>query len=123
MGSNLTDIFNNEIYPEIVYFIGDLNWTFIILYLVVLYGMKHTEHYDWYGELFKKRPRLTKFRTWLSGLLISIGFIIFRSIGPNTMDSEYIAQLLRSIIMGITFSGLLVDWPIRLIEGRISEKK
>lgn len=123
MGSNLTEIFNNQIYPEIVYFIGDLNWKFIILYLVILYGMKHTEHYDWYVELFKKKPRLAKFKTWLSGLLISVVFIIFRSIGPNIMDSEYIAQLLRSIIMGITFSGLLVDWPIRLIEGRISEKK
>lgn len=118
-----SEIFDKQIYPEIVYFIGDLNWTFIIVYLVVLYGLKHTEHYDWYKDLFNNKPRLAKFKTWLSGLIIGVFFFIFRILGPDSFDSEYVSQFLRSIIMGITFSGLLVDWPIRLIEGRTGKEK
>ena len=121
MVGSVSEIFDKQIQPELLFFLSDLNWTFIIIYLIVLYGIKHTDHYEWYIDLFEKRKRLGKFKSWLAGIVIGVLFFIFRILGPNEFDSEYVSQFLRSLVLGITFSSLLVDWPIKLIEGRTSK--
>lgn len=118
MVTSVSEIFDKQIQPELIFFLSDLNWTFIIIYLIVLYGIKHTDHYEWYKDLFENKNKLGKFKTWLAGIAIGLTFFIFRMLGPDEFDSEYVAQFLRSLVLGVTFSSLLVDWPIRLIEGR-----
>lgn len=121
MVSSVSEIFNEQIQPELIYFLSDLNWTFMIVYIIVLYGIKHTDHYEWYIDLFENKKKLGKFKSWLAGLMIGLVFCVFRLLGPKEFDSEYVAQFLRSLVLGITFSSLLVDWPIKLIEGRTSK--
>lgn len=118
MHKNLTEIWNDQIYPEILFYLEDLNWTFIITFIIVLYGIKHTVHYEWFNHYVNLNPHIKRFKSWLIGLILGITFMIFRYLGPEDFHSEYVAQYMRSLIIAITFSGLLIDWPIRLIEGR-----
>jgi hypothetical protein len=118
MHKNLTEIWNTQIYPELLFYLDDLNWTFIITMIIVLYGIKHTEHYEWFNHYCDLNPHIKRFKSWLIGITLGVLFCVFRYLGPLEFHSEYVAQYLRSLIIAITFSGLLIDWPIRLIEGR-----
>lgn len=119
MQTTFNEILENQITPEAIYFLSDLNWTFIIVYLIVLYGMKHTEYYDWFNDWVESKNKIRKFKVWLAGLIIGVFFIIFRWLGPDPITSEYVSQFLRSMILALTFSSLIIDWPIKLIESRI----
>jgi hypothetical protein len=115
---SITEIWNDQIYPEILLYLEDLNWTFIITFIIVLYGIKHTTHYEWFNHYGNINHKVKRFKTWIVGIVIGCYFMFFRWLGPDGFHSEYVAQYLRSLIIAITFSGLLIDWPIRLIEGR-----
>jgi hypothetical protein len=118
MDKTLSEIWVHQIYPQIILYLNDLNWTFIISFIIVLYGVKHTEHYDGFNHFFKKNKLIEKFESWIIGLVMGVTFCVFRILGPEDFHSEYVSQYLRSLVMAITFSGLLIDWPIKLIEGR-----
>lgn len=123
MDKTITEIWENQIYPELLYYLDDLNWTFIITFMIIMYGLKHTEYYKGFNEIIERYQIINKFKYWVIGLIIGFIFFIFRILGPDEFHSEYIAQYLRSLILSITFSGLLIDWPISLIEGRRFKEK
>jgi len=118
MVKSLTDIWYNQIYPEMIYYLTDLNWTFIISLIIVLYGVEHTKYYEGFKYYLDKIEVIKKFRPWFIGLIMGLIFFTFRGLGVETINSEYVAQYLRSLILVITFSELVINGPINLIKGK-----
>ena len=50
-----------DIQDEVELFFEDLNWTYILVYVFVLYGMKHKEEFLWYNNIFEKNDKLKPF--------------------------------------------------------------
>jgi len=92
-----------DIQTEIEFFFDDLNWTYIFIYVIVLYGIKHKEEFIWYNNMFD-RGKFKYFKSWAAGLLIAILFVFFRWQGPDGINSKYFSQLLRSWIIVIVFN-------------------
>ena len=101
--------------PEIKYFFVDLNWTFVLMFTIILYGVSYKSEFDWFNDIMAK-IKLTKFKTWVTGIIIGLVFSLFRSLGDNPFDSEYIAQLLRSWLCVVVFSSVLIDGIVRLLK-------
>ncbi len=118
-------LWSQGVQPEIVSFLSSLNWTFIIMFITILYGIKHTNHFYWY-ESFLEKIRATKYRVWVSALLTSLVFCFFRwKEAPDSFHSEYVSALLRSIFFSVVFSNIFVDIPVFLIKklGNVIDKK
>ena len=90
---------------ELQIFFSDLNWTFVILYLTLLYGIKYKYEFDWYVKLIKK-SWWGSLKIWIAGLILVLAHCIFRYLGPNSFDSDYVAQLLRSFFIVVTFNSV-----------------
>jgi len=110
--------FFEDIQSEIEFFFDDLNWTYIFIYVIVLYGIKHKEEFIWYNKLFDKYGPLRYFKIWAAGLIIGTLFSFFRWQGPDGITSEYISQILRSWIIVIVFNTVFTK-KIQKIEKNI----
>lgn len=97
--------FIQDIQSEIEMFFDDLNWSFIIMYVIILYGVKNKEDFAWYKDLIYNSA-LKNFQVWVTGFIVGGFFVMFRGLGENALNSEYISQLLRSWIMVIAFNTL-----------------
>ena len=95
-----------DLASHIELFFQDLNWTYIIMFLVVLYGMKHKIEFQWFVRLVD-RNWWSGVSTWVAGLIVAVLFAIFRALGADIFDSEYVAQLLRSYVVVIVFNSLV----------------
>ena len=84
-----------------------LNWTYILMYTFVLYGISNKKEFIWYNKLMDKNSNLSLLKEWIAGFVVAAFFITFRSIGPDGMDSEYISALLRSYIIVLIFNSVL----------------
>jgi hypothetical protein len=111
--------------PEIQSFFVDLNWTFVLMFIIVLYGVSYKIEFDWFNRLMSKW-KLDTFKSWLTGVFLGLIFCFFRWKSGNTFDSEYIAQLLRSWLCVVVFSSVLIDGVVRLLKfvgKRIDDKE
>ena len=99
------DLFK-DIQKDVEFFFADLNWTYILIYVFVLYGIKHKEEFDWYNNLFDNNKKLKPFKVWVAGITIIGLFCTFRAAGVEAFNSEYVSQLLRSWIMVIVFNSI-----------------
>lgn len=95
----------NDIGLAIQDFFTDLNWSYIIIFLSVIYAIKNNhEEFDWFNDIFNKKEKISKFKLWIAGLVIAILFCIFRyTDGIAPLNSVYISGLLRSMIVSIVF--------------------
>ena len=111
--------------PEIQAFFVDLNWTFVLMFIIILYGVSYKSEFEWFNRLISKW-KLNNFKTWLTGILLGLTFCFFRWQSDKTFDSEYIAQLLRSWLCVVVFSSVLIDGVVRLLKfigKRIDDKE
>ena len=92
----------DDLKDEIELFFNDLNWTYILMYVFVLYGVKNKEEFQWFNLMFEK---YATFKVWIAGLIIATFFIFFKWLDLG-MDSEYISQILRSMIVVIVFNSV-----------------
>jgi len=99
------DIFK-DIQKDVEFFFADLNWTYILIYVFVLYGIKHKEEFEWYNNLFDRNKQLKSFKVWVAGIAILGLFCTFRALGVELFNSEYVSQLMRSWIMVIVFNSI-----------------
>ena len=99
------DIFK-DIQAEIEFFFDDLNWTYILIYAFVLYGIKYKEEFIWYNNLFDKKENIKPFKIWVAGIIVIIIFSIFKGL-EYQFTSTYLSQLLRSWILVIVFNSAL----------------
>lgn len=104
-------IWTKGISPEIINFLNGLNWFYILMFINILYGLKHTGLFTWYTNLLKKGP--FKFsKIWFSAIVTAIVFICFRWADPVLyLTIDYISSLCRSVFVVVIFSGVLVDIP------------
>ena len=47
-------LWEKGIQPEVILFLNGLNWLFILMSIVILYGLKHTDHFNWFDSLMDK---------------------------------------------------------------------
>ncbi len=95
--------FFDDIQNEIESFFDHLNWTYIMIYSMILYGIKYKEEFLWYRRLIK-RFKLKEFSAWIAGIVSGSFFVIFSYLENGEMTSMYISQLLRSWILVIIFN-------------------
>lgn len=104
-------IWAEGIQPELIGFFNSLNWFYIIMFINILYGLKHTIHFSWYEKVIGN-TKFSKYQTWLSATILAFSFIFFRWIDPVlNINVDYISSLLRSVFVAVIFSDVFVDIP------------
>lgn len=98
------DIFK-DVQSEIEFFFDDLNWTYILIYVFVLYGIKNKEEFLWYNNLFDKNEKLKPFKVWVAGIVIMLIFCLFKGLEVG-VTASYVSQMLRSWIIVIVFNSI-----------------
>lgn len=116
-------LWENGIQPEIIDFLEGLNWNFILMFIVILYGLKHTNHFAGFDRLLDKM-NIQKYKVWISAFIIGIVFCFFKW-KENLISWHYVSMLLRSVFVGVAFSNIFVDIPVFIIKklGSIIDKK
>lgn len=94
-----------DIQKDVEFFFDDLNWTYIIIYAFILFGIKHKEEFLWYNRMFDKHENLKSFKVWAAGLIVMIVFCVFTAIEVG-LTASYVSQLLRSWIVVIVFNSI-----------------
>ena len=90
---------------EFELFFEDLNWTYILMYVFVLYGIKHKEEFDWYNNLFDRNYSIKSFKVWVAGIIIMLLFCLFRGLEVG-LTASYVSQILRSWVIVIIFNSI-----------------
>lgn len=94
-----------DIQHEIQAFFTDLNWTYIFVYVAILYGVKYKAEFEWYNNIMDRNKEMAKFKIWIAGIFTGLIFCLFRyTDGISPMNSIYISSLLRSWIIVIVFN-------------------
>ena len=92
----------DELKNEIELFFNNLNWTYILIYVFILYGMKNKEEFQWFNDLTKT---VGTFRVWIAGVIVMLFFILFKYLETG-LPWEYVSQILRSMIIVIVFNSV-----------------
>lgn len=88
----------SDVKNAMIFFLSGLNWTFIIMFGFVTYGIKNEPEFDWYNDLLKH----TKLRIWIAGIIIMVFFCFFTWLEmPSLFNAYYVSALLRSFMMTI----------------------
>ncbi len=104
----------DEIQNEVELFFHGLNWTYIFIYTITLYGIKNKPEFNWYNKLARKFD-LNDFKIHIVGIFLMITFTFFRWQEGNILNSEYFSQLLRSGLIVIVFNSIF-DKKIKEID-------
>jgi uncharacterized membrane protein len=99
--------------PELITFFDGLNWLYIIMLVIIFYGLKHTDLLDW-AKNVTKGGIFKKYTYWLVSALTCVFFIGFRFAEGNIINAAYISSMLRSMIFTVIFSNIFVDIPVYL---------
>ena len=104
-------VWTQGIEPEILSFLTRLNWFYIIMFINILYGLKHTGLFYWYTK-FLNHSKLRFSKTWITAIIVAIVFISFRA-ADSTLDVtvDYVSRLSISVVVSVIFSRVLVDIP------------
>lgn len=96
-----------DLQAQIELFFNHLNWTYILMFVFVLYGVKNKEEFAWYNDLMDSRKRLKQLKTWIAGFIVGLFFCLFTYLGdPLLFDSNYVSQMLRSFMIVIIFNSV-----------------
>jgi len=118
-------LWEKGIQPEVVEFLEGLNWTFILMFIVILYGLKHTNHFNWFEKILEK-IKINSYKIWIAAFITGLVFCLFKwQETPLEFGWNYVSSLLRSIFFGVVFSNIFVDIPVFIIKklGSIIDKK
>lgn len=111
---NILDLIWKGIEPELQSFFGELNWTYIIMYVIILYGITYKQEFDWFNQLITKY-KASKYTSWIAGLATGIVFCIFKSL-EEEISWNYISTLLRSWFLVVVFASVFIDGIVKLIK-------
>jgi hypothetical protein len=111
----------NGIQSALEGFFGDLNWTYIIIYAIILYGVKYKPEFIWYNDLFKK-GNWVYLKTWVAGVIVGLFFCLFHwGESEYNLAWKYVSQLLRSWVVVIVFNAAFTS-NIEKIENNSNNK-
>jgi len=104
-----------DIHRELQGFFTNLNWTYIFIYVMILYGIQHKTEFNWFNKLTTKQP-WNDFKVWIAGFIIGTIFAFFHwAEGNDSTDAAYFSQMLRSWTLVIVFNSVF-DKKIQKIE-------
>lgn len=95
-------------------FFDNLNWTFIFMYVIILYGIKHKREFNWYNNLFSSES-WEDLKSWLAGIIVGLLFCFFYWEEGDELNGTYVSQLLRSWVVVLVFNTIFTD-KIKKIE-------
>ncbi len=119
------ELWEKGIQPEVIDFLHGLNWTFILMFIIILYGLKHTNHFNWFDTQLDK-IKSKEYKVWIAALITGLVFCFFKwKENDGLFGWAYASMLLRSIFFGVIFSSIFVDIPVFIIQklGSIIDKK
>jgi hypothetical protein len=100
--------------PELYDFVNSLQWYYLITLIIVMYGVKHTDEMDWFVDLTDKIGA-KKAASWIAALIVMGLFCLFRGLDPELeLNSAYIADILRTMVLGVIFSNLFIELPLKI---------
>ena len=109
-------------YPILYDFLVELHWQYLITLLVIMFGIKHTKELDWFTDYLTKK-KMEKGISWIAAIIVALFFIIFRWLNKETtFDSEYVASLLRTLLVGVILSKLVIDNVTNFIKDKFTKK-
>lgn len=110
-------------YPEIYDFASHLQVYYLITLTVLMYGLKNTNELDWYKDLLTKW-KLEKGASWIAAIIIMLLFCLFRWLDADLdFNSTYVADLLRTMLVGIILKSVFIDLPIKIFNRFYTKKK
>jgi hypothetical protein len=92
---------------ELINFVSDLNNKFIIVYVLVIYGIKYNDEFEWYNDLFTNRNKLQSLKIWIAGWIIMVIFGIFCYF-EGDLTPQYLSTLMRTWIVIISLADVVV---------------
>jgi len=108
-------------YPILYDFLMSLHWRYMLVLLTAMFGIKHTSELDWFKDYVIKK-KMGKGASWIAAVIIALFFIIFKWFDKeSTLDSEYIASLLRTLVVGVILSKVLIDTVTNFIKGKLKK--
>lgn len=111
----MTEILNSVydgIGSEIHLFFKEINYSYLILMSIVFYAMMFTEQFTFYKMLTKGIIEKYVLRDWVLSIFFALSYFMFRYLGPDGINSEYIAGTLRTLIFVVAFKNILIDFPM-----------
>lgn len=93
-----------DISIELDFFFSNLNWTFILTLIFVIYGAQYKEEFIWFRCLTKRHRH---FRIWIIGLIGLIFFCVFKFLDTG-LTVSYISELLRSLMITMVFNSEII---------------
>jgi len=112
----ILDTIWSGIAPELKAFFGGLNWTYIIMYTILLYGVTYKSEFDWFNDILKKY-KMSKYTTWMVGVLTGLVFCLFKWLENNPSISwSYVSTMLRSWFLVVVFASVFIDGIVKLIK-------
>jgi len=101
----------------------NLNWAFIIIFSLVVYGIKNDEDFEWYNDIFKNKQKLGKLKIWIAGGVMMLIYSLFCYLeNPNEFNAAYVSSLLRSFIIGISLDKIVTATIKTAIERQTNRK-
>jgi len=94
----------SDLQTEVELLFDDLNWTFILIYVFVLYGIRHKEEFKWFNDIMKNEY-LKSFKVWIAGIMVILFFCLFKYLETG-IDAAYVSRILRSWILVIVFNSI-----------------
>lgn len=94
----------NDISIELEYFFHNLNWTFILTLIFIIYGVQYKEDFIWFKKLTSKYKY---FRMWIVGIIGILQFSFFKYL-EGEFTPSYFSELLRSFMVVMVFNAEII---------------
>lgn len=98
------DLFEN-IKNDLTLIATDLNITYMIMYSLVLYGIRYKEEFKWYNNLLDKNKEIKPFKMWIAGVFMILIHCLFKYLETG-IDAAYVSQILRSFVIVIVLNSV-----------------
>lgn len=102
--------------PDLLDFVEGLNWTYIIMFTIALYGITYKKEFNWFNRLMV-RAKVEEYTVWIAGIIIGSVFSLFKWLEDSPPISwSYVSSLLRSWLLVVVFAYILIDGVVRLLK-------
>lgn len=92
-----------EILQHISNYLNSLDWSYILTFIVIAYGLNHYRATDFFYEVFKSKIA-TRYRVFIIGLVYGIALYFIRG-----YQLKMIECLLQSFAFALVFHKLLLE--------------
>jgi hypothetical protein len=102
-----------EIWNQISNYVSNLDWAYIITFIIISYGINHY----WIKDKIKKTTKVkskTRYRTVIVGVLYAVALYFIRG-----YELEKIESLFQSLVFALVFHQLIIDGIMGFIAKRM----